>query len=386
MIIEVHVLQSFPVSNLNRDDLGQPKTAQFGGFTRGRISSQSQKHAARRVFGEYGLRDEHLGIRTKRLRDKVAERLAASHGVDESREAVGIVLEALEFKMVKEGLTEYLLFVGKRAADVLAEHCDDNWDALAKVMAARRKAAEKKTDKTADIKTPARKTYKPGDKVLNALKNSIGAAHAADIGLFGRMVANNQDLSVVAACQVAHAISTHSVTIEFDYFTAMDDLRPDAEPAADMIGTIDFDSACYYRYANTDLDQLKKNLVGDDELPALALNAWLHAFIESVPGGKQSTMAAPTKPDTLLGVVRDKGAWSLANAFLSPVDGERDYMDASSTRLTSHFDKLRGFYGSEQLRQVSFASLEHGPCELADVTNTSTLDEFVDSLLEAAQS
>ena len=39
--IQLHLLTSYAPSNLNRDDMGQPKTAKLGGVTRLRISSSS---------------------------------------------------------------------------------------------------------------------------------------------------------------------------------------------------------------------------------------------------------------------------------------------------------------------------------------------------------
>ena len=40
MFVEIHILQNFAPSNLNRDDTGMPKDCEFGGYRRARISSQ----------------------------------------------------------------------------------------------------------------------------------------------------------------------------------------------------------------------------------------------------------------------------------------------------------------------------------------------------------
>ena len=45
-IVDVHVLQTVPPSNLNRDDTGSPKSATFGGVRRARVSSQAWKRGA----------------------------------------------------------------------------------------------------------------------------------------------------------------------------------------------------------------------------------------------------------------------------------------------------------------------------------------------------
>ena len=50
LFIDVHILQTVPPSNINRDDTGSPKTAVYGGVTRARVSSQSWKHAMRMMF------------------------------------------------------------------------------------------------------------------------------------------------------------------------------------------------------------------------------------------------------------------------------------------------------------------------------------------------
>ncbi|ADJ47557.1 CRISPR-associated protein CSE4 [Amycolatopsis mediterranei S699] len=371
MIIELHLLQSFPVSNLNRDDVGQPKTATFGGSTRGRISSQCLKRSARQLFTDHGLTDTETGIRTKRLRNEAAA-LLTKRGRDE-QEAAGVVtagLEQLGFGVDQDkGLTEYLLFVGTTAIEHLAGYCDDRWDTLAAVAAA--KDGKKKPAKA-----------KPDKNDLAEAKRMLDATRVADVALFGRMIADNKDFNVDAASQVAHALSTHAVATEFDYYTAVDDLKPEAESGADMIGTVDFNAACYYRYANLDLDRLRQNLAGDDELVARAARAWLGAFIHAVPSGKQNSMAARTMPDTLLGVVRDGGAWNLANAFLKPVTGE-DIMAASTASLTQHFQQLRAFYGSSSIRAAVAASVTGQLPDMDGTDTAASIDEFTSRILAA---
>ncbi|QOC92370.1 type I-E CRISPR-associated protein Cas7/Cse4/CasC [Micromonospora craniellae] len=357
MIIELHLLQSFPVSNLNRDDVGQPKTATFGGQVRGRISSQSLKRAARLLFNRYGLRPDETGVRTKRLVEQAAGLLKDEHQRD-FEEAVAVAssgLLALGFGLDKrrKTLSEYLLFVGTEAATLLAEYCERDWDRLAADAVGRAKAAEKKKADATEEKTSK---VKPDKATLDAAARILDASRVVDIALFGRMIADNKDFNVSAASQVAHAISTHAVVNEYDYYTAVDDLQPQDESGADMIGTVDFNSACYYRYANLHLDQLASNLSGDTELVGRATRAWLEAFIDAVPSGKQNSTAALTPPETLLVVVRDRSAWNLANAFLKPVTGN-DLMVTSTQQLFGHFNRLRRFYGEDDLRAVVAASI-----------------------------
>ena len=371
MIIELHLLQAFPVSNLNRDDLGQPKTASMGGHTRARISSQCLKRSARTLFTDYGLDKSEVGIRTKRLLDST-ERVLTDAGREPelARAVTTTALEQLGFGVDEaKGLTQYLLFVSNDTVEHLAQYCQSNWEALAATAAAKTGGKQAKV--------------KPDKAGLAEVKRILDASRAADIAMFGRMIADNKDLNVDAASQVAHAVSTHTVATEFDFYTAVDDLKPQDESGADMIGTIDFNSACYYRYANLDLDRLDKNLQHDGDLVRRATKAWLHAFINAVPSGKQNSMAARTMPETLLGVTRDRGAWNLANAFQKPVT-DNDVMEASTQRLFDHFARLRTFYGTDDLRSATAATVSGEPPVIDGVDTAATIDQFVKSVMTGA--
>lgn len=367
MILELHILQSFPVSNLNRDDAGQPKTATFGGVTRARVSSQSWKRAARRLMPSFGLGEDRLGTRTKRLRSAAAATMPGG-ATEENLRVAETALHELGFPMEPNGLTSYLLFVGQPAVAALAEYCEQH-------------RARLETAATGP-KSPVGTKKKGDSKLLAKALELLDGARAADIALFGRMIADNKDFNVDAASQVAHAISTHAVTNEFDYYTAIDDLLPTDQSGADMIGTVDFNSAVYYRYVNLDLTQLAENLAHDADLVERATMAWLQAFIHAVPGGKQTSMAARTPPSTLIGVAREHGAWNLANAFLKPVTGA-DVIAESTDRLTTHFAQLRSFYGDGNLRAVAGAVLGGDLPQLPAEEVVATCDAFVDRLASA---
>ncbi|MET9819845.1 type I-E CRISPR-associated protein Cas7/Cse4/CasC [Streptomyces sp. NPDC006355] len=323
----------------------------------------------------------------RRCAADAAATLLASRGRDKEQvlEVFQAGLEEIGFAAhTATGLTKYLLYVGKPAQNLLADYCDEWWDDLAKTVAEAKKRKEKqdKAPRKTTAKTPAKK---PTKQAQEQAKRILHGTRAADIAMFGRMIADNTDFNVNAASQVAHALSTHAVVNEFDYYTALDDLRPDAEPAADMIGTVDFNAACFYRYANLDLEQLATNLPGDPDLVARSARAWLYAFIHAVPGGKQNSMAARTMPQTLLGVVRETGAWNLANAFLSPVTDVPDLMAASTQRLVDHFQQLRSFYGETQLRHTTIASVDSDPAGMPENEIAPTLDDFVSRLLTATK-
>lgn len=390
MIIELHLLQSFPVSNLNRDDVGSPKTVRFGGVTRARVSSQSLKRAARELFVKNGLDEADLGVRTKRLPERAGEALSRRRDCDAAlaQRVAAVALESLGIGVDEtRNMSKYLLFVGKTAVNRLVQHCDEHWEDLAEVVVKRDEEREARAKATRE-----KKQRKP--KKIDAPKAPRGvdtdvfrASKTADVALFGRMIADNKDFTVDSASQVAHALSTHAAVNEFDYYTALDDLKKDDEPGADMIGTVDFNAACYYRYANLDLATLGKNLEGDEELLSRSVKAWLSSFIHAVPGGKQNSMAARTVPDVLLGVVRTGGAWGLANAFLNPVGGNPDLMGQSADAMNRYYEDIQSFYGAQEIEHVAYASVGgtlrnvSGP---DGATPADTVDEFVAGLMSAA--
>ncbi|GAB3464366.1 type I-E CRISPR-associated protein Cas7/Cse4/CasC [Streptomonospora sediminis] len=409
MIIELHLLQSFPTSNLNRDDVGQPKSVTFGGVTRGRISSQCLKRSARRLFPQWGLGEDENGVRTKRLLLATARILDGTGGepADSTKDIVREALRRLGFTIAQKDLTQYLFFLGPRAGEYLADYCRQHWDSLEREVAKQHEAARKAEAKNKPA--PALPKVKPDAKAVAEARRILDARQVADIALFGRMIANNRDFNVDAASQVAHAISTHAVATEFDYYTAVDDLKSeesDEDAGADMIGVVDFNAACYYRYANVDLDQLARNLHGgsadsgstadggsgsesgadsaETDLVSRAARAWMHAFVRATPSGKQNSMAAHTRPDTLVAVVREHGAWNLANAFLKPVDGT-DIMADSTERMFGHLADLRGFYGDDGIRPVAAASVSGGvPASIAAAEQVRSLDDLVSRSLTAA--
>lgn len=393
MIIELHLLQSFPVSNLNRDDLGQPKTATFGGHLRARISSQSLKRAARFLMPSYDLDDSDIGVRTRLLVQKAAERLTES-GRD-GAESAGVVaagLRELGFGYdAKKQTTQYLLFLGHKAPGTLAAYCDNEWDRLkavadkaAEAEVKPRRQTKKAGENEGDGDKAGKARPKKGSKEYEEARRLLDATRAVDIACFGRMIADNADFNVQAAAQVAHALSTHAVVTEYDYFTAVDDFNPESETGAGMIGTFDFNAACYYRYANLDLTQLDANLDGDTALVGRAASAWLKAFIHAVPGGKQNVTAARTPPETLLAVVRERGAWNLANAFLEPVAGANLLAD-STERLFGHFQRLRAFYRSFPLQASVAATVAGSRPDIADVTWADSDEDFVGAVLRATK-
>jgi CRISPR system Cascade subunit CasC len=346
MIVELHMLQNFAPSNLNRDDTGSPKDCEFGGHRRARISSQCQKRAIRELFRtEQILPEAALGQRTARLAEAVTARLVGA-GRDAERAAhVGAaVVRALEIKpnTKRPEETSVLVFAGNGEIDALATIGETHWDTLTADFVA---DAGKKKAKPAAL---------PAD-VLRDAKKALDGKRAADIALFGRMIAELPERNLDAAAQVAHAISTNRVSMEFDFFTAVDDLksRNELEDAgAGMLGTVEFNSACFYRYLNLDTAQLLRNLGGDLELARSGLSAFLTAAVRALPTGKQNTFAAHQRPSLVMVTVGLGPALSLANAFLAPVSprGGDDLMANSIAALDQFWGRMDAMYGSEGTR------------------------------------
>jgi CRISPR system Cascade subunit CasC len=401
MLLELHIIQNFAPSNLNRDDTGSPKSCEFGGYRRARISSQCLKRAIRTTFKDDALiGDANRATRTKRLLTAVAERLVADGKDPHQAEAVvTATLSALEIGIVarpdaeadlaeaaarKEYFdnqkSQYLLYLSPAEIDRLTDFCRGNFDALAKVAAG--------DGKGRDAKRAAREAAAGvlTKQAVDALKKSLDGGRAADLALFGRMLADLPERNVDAASQVAHAISTHQVSPDFDYYTAVDDLKPEDTAGADMIGTVEFNSACYYRYANIDLAQLVKNLGGDADLAEATVRAFLVASRDATPTGKQNSFAARNAPSFVMAVVRHHGAWSLANAFVRPVrpSGETGLIDASIQALDRHWGELSAMYGSPAEATIAVCSLGEVPLKHLDGFRVPTFSDLIEKALGAA--
>jgi CRISPR system Cascade subunit CasC len=338
MFVEVHMLQNFAPSNLNRDDTNNPKDCEFGGVRRARISSQCLKRAIRNAPVFAATTRVDVGKRTKWLVNLLRQRLvAAGKGEEEAAAILTKFVPEYASKLDKDGAkTAVLLYLSQAEIDRVAQALLESWDKL------------------------------PGDipQVVKALvKEQKGQTSAPDIALFGRMLAEKPELNLEAACQVAHALSTHRVTMEMDFYTAVDDLNPEDTAGAGMMGFTGFDSACFYRYARLDWKQLVGNLNGDAGLARRAVEGFLRAAVAAVPSGKQSNFAANNPPSFLLAVVRQDGmGWSLANAFEQPVRprGDGGLVGPSVEALDAYWGRLCQVYGDGTLARTAALALDPG--------------------------
>jgi len=367
VIVELHMLQNFAPSCLNRDDTNSPKECQFGGYRRARISSQCIKRAIREDFkGSLDLPPEFLARRSKLFVDKLTDKLIQGGKRQEEARVVAIrALNSIGLEVdEKDNTTQYLLFLGEKELNNMAEMVLANWAGL-KSIDAKEKAGKQKSD------------------LGKKLKGTLDGGKAVDLALFGRMLADLPDKNIDAACQVAHAISTNKVNVEFDFYTAVDDIKPKEEAGAGMMGTIEFNSACYYRYANVDLEQLKKNLGNDEALAYKAVEAFLRASVNAIPSGKQTSMASPTPPDFVLAVVRDSGAWSLANAFAKPVSpgSNGNLVEHSITALVDYWNRLVKVYGDKGVRAKPALALV--TAELTGLNPVENMDKMIREVMKA---
>ncbi|MGL4749708.1 type I-E CRISPR-associated protein Cas7/Cse4/CasC [Plesiomonas shigelloides] len=333
LFVELHLIQNFAPSNLNRDDTGAPKDAIFGGQRRARVSSQCFKRAIRLYSRDQQLiPTEYRALRTKKLHALLLERLA-NRDQQEASGKIEVALAAAGLKLKDDSKTEYLLFLGEREIAGFASLIEEHWDTL--IIPA---AGEKKGKKESKAAIPA--------ELAKLAKALLDGGKAVDVALFGRMLADLPQVNQDAACQVAHAISTHRVERDFDYFTAVDDVGGPDETGAGMIGQVEFNSATFYRYAALDVNKLRQNLQDDKELTVSAIEALIESMVRAIPTGKQNSFAAHNLPE-FIGVSLRKSPLNLANAFERPIQPRHDksLTEQSVEALGEYENKLAPVYG-----------------------------------------
>ncbi|MEN3031382.1 type I-E CRISPR-associated protein Cas7/Cse4/CasC [Chromobacterium amazonense] len=320
--IQLHTLISYPPANLNRDDLGRPKTAMMGGVERLRVSSQSLKRAWRtselfeqKLFSKVGESEGALGTRTKQLGVEAYEKLKAA-GISEKLAGE----YANEIAKVYGALKKDKPYEIEQLVHVSAEE-KASLDKLVAKLIAEKRAPEKEE--------------------LDAL---LHKQQAADIAMFGRMLASKTEHNVEAAVQVAHALGIHATVVEDDYFTAVDDLNH-KDPGAAHIGESAFAAAVFYQYICIDRELLLQNLGGDAELAKRAIAALAEAALTVAPNGKQNSYASRAYAHYALAERGDRQPRSLSLAFLKPVSGG-DYMAGGIAALTSVRDNMDKVYGA----------------------------------------
>jgi CRISPR system Cascade subunit CasC len=342
--VQLHILTFYPPANLNRDDTGRPKTAFVGGVERLRISSQSIKRAVR-TSDVFRLKlAGHVGERTQRFGEEIEAHLLKKGIAAETATKTARAVAGAFGKIVPETddhptRIAQLAFISpqeRAAAFALAE------------------------DIAAGNETPA-------DESAPLLRIDT----AADIAMFGRMLADNPDFNREAAVQVAHAITTHRVAVEDDFYTAVDDLKTPAEDAgAGFVGELGFGSGVFYLYVCIDQSLLVKNLGGEETVATAAIGALVEALATVSPRGKQASFASRARASYVLAERGDGQPRTLAGAFLKPVRGE-DLMCASSSALKSFRDKMDATYGPST-DEPRVLDVEAGVGSLAEIVSYVT--------------
>ncbi|WP_310717497.1 type I-E CRISPR-associated protein Cas7/Cse4/CasC [Streptomyces lydicus] len=365
LFVEVHVLQSLPPSNANRDDSGTPKQALYGGARRARVSSQAWKRATRTEFAK-AVEPADRATRTKRIAALLAERLtlAVTEGgvgleAAQADRLAAALLEPLGItkSSKKEEQSAYLLFFGKRQLDDIVNLLNG-------------RAAELVALSDADLKAEVGKL---------PVVATLSTGHPAEVALFGRMVADLPALNVDAAVQVAHALSTHAVRTEFDYYTAVDDENTE-DHGAGMIGTVEFNSSTLYRYAVLGVHQLRDNLSSAQDTRETAIR-FVDAFTRSMPTGHQNSFAHRTLPHLVLLTLRTDQPVNLVSAYEEPVVGVTGLATESAVRLADELKSVGATWGSEPVS--TFAAYNVEADKLTEVFGPSTaFPALLDSLDE----
>ena len=332
-LIELHIIQSFPVTCLNRDDLNAPKTAFFGGVQRARVSSQSWKRAIR----EYAVKElqaHQFGGQRGHYWASELQQALIEQGFDTNQSqdfANGIATElgGDDSKKEEGHKTKVSLYFTLGEIKGIA------------------RAAKADFDEKADVNPKRFETKKAMQKAQ--------AKDMADIAIFGRMVASDHTLMVEGAGLFSHALSTHRVSNDIDFFSAVDDLQPETSEGAGHIGTLEFNSACYYRYVGLNLDLL----ADDDHLQHLSeeeqkavVDTFIRASILSVPNARKNSMFGHNPPAFVLGLRREGQPLSLANAFEDGIKSSNGYIEPSLAALKGHYETLKKIYGIKATEAV----------------------------------
>ena len=357
MQLELHLIQSFPPANLNRDENGMPKSTVFGGRPRARISSQCQKRAVRKFYQDYAdLDPAQFADRSRNWLPKLQE-LLVEQGIEAEQAATAARLaleEGLKLKFNDEGKATTIVFLGQTELAAIANILTSNWATL-------------EPELTSD------KPTLPKDMIKAIQKALIETGKPGDVALFGRMMASLPTVNVDAAVQMAHAISVNTLQQEFDFFTAVDDLGGNDETGADHMGETGYNSSTYYRFTTLDTEQLAQNLGGTEHLDAV-IKAFADAFVQALPSGHQNGFAAHTRPAVVMAVVRRGQPVSLVDAFEDPIAPKsgKSLLENAVKALDAHWADLTKMYG------------ETGVTYKGIVTRT-TLAEQLNTLAEVEQ-
>ena len=320
LFLDIHVIQTLPPSNINRDDTGSPKTAVYGGVRRARVSSQSWKKAIRDYFKENG-NLSNVGVRSLDVVNFLAEKIRELKPELSLEDAVNKSVKtfnAAGISTTKDNRVKALFFLGKEQADNLAkEATKDNLD-------------------------------------KKALQEILNSNIAVDIALFGRMVADDASLNEDASAQIAHAISTHGVQSEFDFYTALDDLSKEDQSGAGMLGTIEYNSSTLYRYGNVALHEFYRQLDKNKGQTIEAIKLFVEAFLNSLPTGKINSFANQTVPASVVVSLRKDRPVSFVSAFETAIKTKLSQEGFVNESIEAMFKEYKNVQRFVEKPEISF--------------------------------
>ena len=344
--IQLHLLTSYPPSNLNRDDLGRPKTAKMGGSDRLRVSSQSLKRSWRTSELFQSALENHVGTRTKVLGVGIYQKMMDA-GINEKKSKAWTQSIAGQFGKLKKEDSKFPL------QDLEIEQ-------LMHLSATEKQAVDNL------VGLVIGEQREPSAEELNLLRKDN---MAADIAMFGRMMASKPGFNIEAACQVAHAISVHSVVIEDDYFTAVDDLNDgSADSGAAHIGETGFAAGLFYSYICINKELLIENLNADEVLASKAVVALTEVALKVAPKGKQNSFGSRAYASYVLAEMGDQQPRSLSVAYLKPVSKNTD--DCATDAIIALEKQVKNF-------DSVYGNCADGRCCLNAMTGEGNLNELL---------
>jgi len=389
--VEIHVLQSFPPANLNRDENGMPKSTIFGGRPRARISSQCQKRATRLFYTQYAELDSNVfAKRSKDWQSEIAK-LLEQDGVNKAQADLVAACTMTVFTEKKEskgktkkkddkkknidtedktenGKSDAGLFLGNVEIQAILSFLKTNWQQVEIDILAKEPTLSKQI--VDGIKATVESKAKPGD-----------------VALFGRMMANLPSGKVDAAVQVAQAISVHTLQQEFDFFTAVDELAKPDSIGADHLGEMGFNGSTYYRFAILDTNQLIKNLTDEASAKTIA-SAFTDAFIQATPSGHQNQCAHHTRPACVMIVVRSGQPMSLVDAFEKSVAPSHNLslLQKAVAQLEEHWGDMVKMYGEKSVNYKGILIQENlvGQLGCLEDSRVASLDELISTAITKA--
>ncbi|MDB9524388.1 type I-E CRISPR-associated protein Cas7/Cse4/CasC [Oscillatoria sp. CS-180] len=381
MQFEIHVLQSFPPANLNRDENGMPKSTVFGGRPRARISSQCQKRAVRLHYQAHSeLSADQFANRSRSWLAELKPLLLQAEIAEEQAEiAAKLALGVLgaEEDPKSPGKTKTILFLGQTEIEAIANILITNWEVIAPGLTGDTPALPKK-----DPNIP---------KVIE--KSLATTGKPGDVALFGRMMASLPSVNVDASVQMAHAISVNKLQQEFDFFTAVDDLSDtsdlgaETDSGADHLGETGYNSSTYYRFTVVDTQQLEKNLGSKEHLSGIT-QAFAEAFIQAIPTGHQNGFAAHSLPAAVMVIVRHGQPVSLVDAFENPVAPKNgmSLLENAVAKLDYHWHELTKMYGEKSVAFKGIVTREQLAQRLEHLKTVEkpTVEELLKDAIAAA--